>query len=739
MDKERYRPIHFSQSARIGTFILLFVFLLVLYTSLFQMVQQSRAVRRDRIKSLQAEFERMCETTDEQINALVRLAATAHSSQVLRKVSRQEYTIVDEMNAQQELDKLSAPNQMLNKSYYYVRNTQVLFTSTGMYRFPESERYFLPFEGIDAAQMQQILSGQYDEKGIYLLPSCRSEANSVENVIVAVLPLPYRSDMPYATVLVEICEDKLLRLVLPSFIGEHPIFRFYREDGTLLLAANDEALSLQQAQEPYDLYVNDVGERLYCFRAAAQGRVRLTYEMYVPERTLLADVLSDRQVIVIVVVGVLLLLLLCPVLYVWTYQPMRLLVQKLVGTQERSPGKLFREDYAVALREIEQLKVHNNSLLWKIDESMNLVRASLIRSLLEYSQTSKEMLDLCERADLTFQHPCFRLVLVMGREAHPSLDSRQYIHLLHEEADVYIVNAPHMLYVLLNTERQGTLSSRSLVQALSEAGVTGRIEQLYFAGSAWTTDPTNLHVQYRQTLDKLSQKLFHDDHGISEEAGTEHESGSQPYPVNEMMQLRESALDQNYEGIVKAVTAIQHYLLHRSTKSTVAVLAATDVLNILQRSVDADMSPLLEQIHQKDVIAAEVCQTLSESLAMLEKSVPRQSADTLTEEMMLYISEMLESPNLSSAAVSAHFGMSESAFSHAFKKRMGGNTFSKYVTDLKIQRAKSLLICTELSVEEIADKLNYASASSFARMFKAETSLTPTQYRKLSHSNPGNA
>ena len=725
----------FPQSIRIAIFILIFVVLLMVYVSLFQMIQQSVQAGRQREYELESIFAQVQEKTDTQFSALFQIASNVHSNHILRKVALREYNVVDEMNAIDEVEKLTSANPLFNYAYYYVRDTQMLFKRSGICSFPECEPYFLPFEGMDASQIRSVLSGEAAGDSLYLLPALKSVNSSVGSVLVAVMPTPYHSASPYATLMIEISLDRLLQAALPAGISRDAVLAFYREDNTLLFSNDEVRFEPTGNRSPngHDLFEKD-DEIYHRFRMENYGTANLTYEMYVPQSLMTAGVLSSIQMKLISIGSVVLLLLLCPVLYVWTYQPMKLLVEKLSIVQGEKPSVGFiRDDYAIALHEIEQLRMNNNSLLWKIDTSMNLVRASLIRNLLEYGKTSEAFFELCERADLNFQYPYFRLVLVTSKAADPQTDISEYIKLTREDVDVYAVKAPDMLYLLVNAQNPEAVSTYSLVNDLAELKITEEIDNLFFARSGWTQEPTNLHFNYRRTLDKLSQKIFHGALGLTEETEILHEKDTsvRPYPINEILKLRESAMDLDRERMKAAVLDVQRYLLHESTKNTVAVLAACDVLQILERYTEADMSELLERVRRKGVTAMEVCQTLRESVEVIETAAARQSADTLTEEMMLYISEMLENPGLSSTTVSEHFGMSESAFSHAFKKRTGG-TFTKYVTDLKIQRAKSLLICTELSVEAIADRLNYASASSFARMFKSETSLTPTQYRKLS-------
>ena len=74
-------------------------------------------------------------------------------------------------------------------------------------------------------------------------------------------------------------------------------------------------------------------------------------------------------------------------------------------------------------------------------------------------------------------------------------------------------------------------------------------------------------------------------------------------------------------------------------------------------------------------------------------------------------------------------GMSDGHFSRIFKSVMGTN-FTRYVKSVKMDKAERLLKCTDLSVTEIAQSLDYATASHFIEDFKSEKGMSPKQYKK---------
>ena len=74
--------------------------------------------------------------------------------------------------------------------------------------------------------------------------------------------------------------------------------------------------------------------------------------------------------------------------------------------------------------------------------------------------------------------------------------------------------------------------------------------------------------------------------------------------------------------------------------------------------------------------------------------------------------------------------ISESYFKSIFKK-IGGYSYSEYLTSVRMNQAIKLLVTTEKSVTEIAMDVGYQTPNSFSSIFKRETGMTPTQYKSL--------
>lgn len=81
------------------------------------------------------------------------------------------------------------------------------------------------------------------------------------------------------------------------------------------------------------------------------------------------------------------------------------------------------------------------------------------------------------------------------------------------------------------------------------------------------------------------------------------------------------------------------------------------------------------------------------------------------------------------AEVSNHISMNYSMFSALFKEYTGEN-FSGYLRKLRIGKSKRLLTGTDLSINEVSQRAGFEDARRFAKVFKEETSWTPTRFRE---------
>lgn len=98
------------------------------------------------------------------------------------------------------------------------------------------------------------------------------------------------------------------------------------------------------------------------------------------------------------------------------------------------------------------------------------------------------------------------------------------------------------------------------------------------------------------------------------------------------------------------------------------------------------------------------------------------------EQIMDYMRETLDDPR-SLAFYASRCGLCVSRFSEAFREHCGVSPMV-YLTELRIQRASLMLESTDLQVGEIARRLGFEDPLYFSRLFRQQTGLAPTAFRK---------
>jgi AraC-like DNA-binding protein len=108
-------------------------------------------------------------------------------------------------------------------------------------------------------------------------------------------------------------------------------------------------------------------------------------------------------------------------------------------------------------------------------------------------------------------------------------------------------------------------------------------------------------------------------------------------------------------------------------------------------------------------------------------SVIKASKSRRIAKVCSYIEENYER-EIKLSYVAQLIGMSESAFSHFFKKRTNRN-FISYLNDVRIGHATRMLFETTNSIAEIAYFCGFNNISNFNRVFKRSKGQNPSEYR----------
>lgn len=86
--------------------------------------------------------------------------------------------------------------------------------------------------------------------------------------------------------------------------------------------------------------------------------------------------------------------------------------------------------------------------------------------------------------------------------------------------------------------------------------------------------------------------------------------------------------------------------------------------------------------------------------------------------------------NISLEKVADHVNKSKNYFSYLFKKEVGVS-YIDYLNQVRIEKAKTLLLSTDKLTYEIAEHVGYSDYKYFSSMFKKYAGTSPSQFRKM--------
>lgn len=115
-----------------------------------------------------------------------------------------------------------------------------------------------------------------------------------------------------------------------------------------------------------------------------------------------------------------------------------------------------------------------------------------------------------------------------------------------------------------------------------------------------------------------------------------------------------------------------------------------------------------------------------EKAASQEK--PKEQEERVIEGITRYLHDHL-AEEVSLSILAEEFHLNPQYISQLFKNEIGVG-FLSYLTNIRMEKAKKLLISSPLSVTEIAQQAGYGDYRVFTKVFKKTEGITPSQYRR---------
>ena len=134
-----------------------------------------------------------------------------------------------------------------------------------------------------------------------------------------------------------------------------------------------------------------------------------------------------------------------------------------------------------------------------------------------------------------------------------------------------------------------------------------------------------------------------------------------------------------------------------------------------------------EMLQSKESAIGYVTGIIEKAVELREKNASNRYGN-IVDQVKKYIEEHYEEEELSLNLLASYVNFSPNHLSMIFSQQTG-QTFIKYLTDYRMNKAKELLRGTGKRSSEISLEVGYKDPHYFSYLFKKTQGMTPTQYR----------
>lgn len=324
----------------------------------------------------------------------------------------------------------------------------------------------------------------------------------------------------------------------------------------------------------------------------------------------------------------------------------------------------------------------------------------------------EEMRQIVRRFCETIPAGCDRITL-----DHPSNRGQIYIifihrdrHILRGEIETLFLKLQNLLELKMDVSLSMGISSST--RALSDISAREAKETLQ-----------------QRLIGGLSNLYFYED---MKQVPTEEIPSSELYMLEHYIERHDL---ENIQVLVHEIFSEEH--ISKCSITYVRIIWVR-ILNMLLHSIEVKTSPKstekllesfgrLEQFENMSQLEAWLMELIGECIDTDKRS--DANAKDKVKQAIAYINANYNK-EMTITSIAERFGMSSNYFSAVFKREMNQSAVN-YITDLRVQKARELLLNTKESVADIAAQVGYEDSQYFFRVFKKTTGVTPLQFRRV--------
>ncbi|WP_273319982.1 response regulator [Vallitalea guaymasensis] len=251
----------------------------------------------------------------------------------------------------------------------------------------------------------------------------------------------------------------------------------------------------------------------------------------------------------------------------------------------------------------------------------------------------------------------------------------------------------------------------------------------------------DLHFSYKDALNALEYRVLNGSNKIIYKMDVEKTSSFSYHKIDEYLRELEYAIKIGGNKTDKIIDYIFSIIIfsnvHISQFRTILLKITTTILKAYEDICSGSPNDVIIDFNQFNEVFGkeridEVKTYYKKLCKNLSNEINKERIDIKASQMQKayqFIYNNYQNKSLDINMICNHLNISSSYFSRIFKTETN-QTFMQYLTKVRMEKAKDLLINSDYKVYEISEKVGYEDPHYFSYNFKKKTGVKPTQYRK---------
>ena len=645
------------------------------------------------------------------------------------------------------------------KPILYLRGDKSVYTMDGKIPYSEFEKDMNQYGDLNEASFFGTINSVKDDRSLKI--GEEKQAGEESSIVYFLYPIPYMNNIPIATIGFGFGSDSLNELIKTYYTADSAIYIFNERYLTLFQCGQENCSGLsRESLDNLAIKYRRTGGKLVEERVDG-GSFIIMREISANSGLSVVSITDSKKfyqsgsefaswyifLIAVLFIGGILLSL---VLSRSNYKPIQKLVQKIVDQDTMADQEQEGiNEFEIITNKWTDVQNKNEELSALLNRQRPMVVASCLRRILKGKfKTSEEMEATLKSANINLSYR-YNFVILLPIPVEDSFEEdknlrimtvlagfmQPFIHvygldMLKDNGIAVIVNCGERTAGEKNVDIRLSVADHLCreLETRYEISIPFYIGRIY-------EDVMDINRSFLESAAIASdyhmlgnQKVI-----LFEEIGYEEQKIQ--YPILEQALFIQCLKQANEEAALKALDNMIGEI--EPLKSFVITQCLCfDIINITIKTLDQLKGFELKNVDLKKLITFKSLPEFREKMAGLTIEMCRQFAEfkdsrnnERKSEILDYVNCHYGDSSMGLESVADEFGVSSNYLSRFFKQETGCS-FIQYVTMIRMDRARELLVNSNKQIKEIVAEIGYIDVANFVRKFKGYEGVTPGQYRE---------